>query len=235
MAAGLIYNKTRPINTQQYGGKAGVQTAGVLADVSTRTACLVQRAVDGDVDAFGRLYRLHRSYVSTVVASRVRDPETRQDIEQETFARAWAKIGDLRDPSAFRPWISQIARRLSTDSYRAGIRTVHVDFGDPDAAMEPVDEDWGPDEWTSMRILASELDVAIANMSQRDATVLTMAANFGFGPAEIASALNIEAGHARVVLHRARRRLGQAVIGALDVEPDITTTSTNPATEGKGE
>lgn len=181
---------------------------------------MVKKAADGDVEAFGELYRKHRPYIATVIASRISGLDDQLDIEQETFTRAWTKLSELRNPEAFRAWVAQIARRLTADTHRARSRVVIRDFNDPETGPEPIDDDWTPDDWAALRMLSARLDVGLAGLTSRDATVLTMAANLGFGPTEIAAALGIDAGHARVVLHRARRRLAAAVIETIDSDPE---------------
>jgi len=57
-------------------------------------------------------------------------------------------------------------------------------------------------------LLAGADKVAINRAAFDDPGILTaLAAEFGFGPTEIAAALGITPGNAKVVLHRARRRL----------------------------
>lgn len=200
------------------------ETVSVLCDLTIDEE-LVTAAINGDPDAFGVLYRRHQPYLSKVIASRVGDPNTQADIEQETFAKAFTRLADLRNRSAFRPWISQIARRLATDSHRASQRIVWTDFTDPDTACEPVDSDWGPEQWTAMRLLADSLNVGLSSLARRDAVALTMAANLGFNPTEIAVALGIEPGNARVILHRARKRLAASLVEALgeSVQPEVVS------------
>ena len=68
------------------------------------------------------------------------------------------------------------------------------------------------------RELADAVDVAITGLSARDVTVLELAANFGFGASEIAAALDVTAGHARVLLHRARQRLSAGLAETMATE-----------------
>jgi RNA polymerase sigma-70 factor (ECF subfamily) len=181
---------------------------GDIEEISEQ--CLVRQAVTGDSRAFELLYRRYHPYVAKIIADSVADVDARLDLQQTTFERAWRRLDTLADHGAFRPWIAQIARRLIIDHFRLASRTVQTDF-DNDRAAEVASDDWTADDWASMRELAEALDVAVEGLSARDATVLDLATTFGFGAPEIAAALDIEAGHARVLLHRARRRLSAAV------------------------
>lgn len=172
-------------------------------------AALVRSAQRGDPTAFGQLYERYMPYIARILSDDVSDPEARADISQSVFEKGWSKLGGLRDPNAFRPWLAQLARRLIVDHYRASSRTVATDFTDPTQNHEIVDDGWSAHDWAAMRDLAERLQVGIEGLSTRDVTVLELATSFGFNSVEIAAALDIEVSHARVLLHRARRRLSR--------------------------
>ena len=67
--------------------------------------------------------------------------------------------------------------------------------------------DAGPDDQVVGRDLGHRVRRALEELSDRDATVLTLAVQFGFGASEIAEAIGVTPGTAKVVLHRARGRL----------------------------
>jgi DNA-directed RNA polymerase specialized sigma24 family protein len=52
----------------------------------------------------------------------------------------------------------------------------------------------------------------MAQLSARDAAAISMVVHLGFGPNEVAAALDISYGNAKVVLHRARQRLRDALV-----------------------
>ena len=62
-----------------------------------------------------------------------------------------------------------------------------------------------------VREMADLLEERFVMLSSRDAAAMSMAVNLGFGPSEIAAALDITPGNAKVVLHRARKRLREAM------------------------
>ena len=66
-------------------------------------------------------------------------------------------------------------------------------------------------ELTESAELLDAVSSAGALLSPRDATVLSLAVNLGFGPAEIAVALGVTENNAAVILHRARKRLRNAL------------------------
>jgi len=177
---------------------------------------LVARAQAGDATAYGMLYERYHPYIRKMLSDDVKDVEARHDLLQSVFERGWSKIGMLRDPKAFKAWIAQLARRLVIDHYRSSSRTVPTDFTDPGEEFDLVSDDWSAHDWAAMRELAGVLQVGINGLSSRDATVLELATSFGFTSQEIAAALDIDVSHARVLLHRARRRLSRELVASYE-------------------
>ncbi len=172
---------------------------------------LATRAAGGDQAAFSELYRRHERAVRGLVAAETRRAVDVNDIVQETFTLAWRRIGSLRSPERFRPWLLQIARRSVIEHGRRTARRPTLD-GDDDLALSAIpDAADGPELVHELHELSGRLRSALEGLSRRDATVITLAAQLGFGPAEIAAAIGTTPNTAKVVLHRARARMRAAV------------------------
>ena len=169
---------------------------------------LVIAARSGDAEAFSALYRRHVGAVHRLVISSVRDRETAADITQDVFARVIESLEHLREPDRFRPWVLAITRNAVTDHARAATAPRPLD---DDRDGDLTDPDAEPDELVDLAFLVQRVRGCIAGMSSRDATVLALVTQLGYSPAEVAAALNISTGAAKVVLHRARRRLRRAI------------------------
>jgi RNA polymerase sigma factor (sigma-70 family) len=180
---------------------------------------LVEAVRAGDTKAFSELYRAHLGSVRAVAASQVRDADAVGDIVQDTFVRALRSLGGLNDPARFRPWLLSIARHLATDYLRARSRVVLVD----DEMVEArADTGRGPGSLAELRELAEQVQGCVAGLSRRDATAVAMVTHLGFTPEQVASALGLSPGAAKVVVHRARRRLRHAlVLQVLVRQPDL--------------
>ncbi len=72
---------------------------------------LVNSAKAGEKPAFGQLVRLYERAAIIVAYSILHDYHTAQDVSQDAFLNAYANLHQLRDPSAFGPWVLQIVRR----------------------------------------------------------------------------------------------------------------------------
>lgn len=175
---------------------------------SSMDATLVEAVRSGQIDAFSALYRAHAPAVRLVVSERVRDPEQATDVIQEAFARALEALPSLKDPGHFRPWLLSIARHVAVDTLRSRSRTVPLEEA---AADDTPSTDPEPPDVAEMAELAELVQGCIGGLSRRDATALTMI-RLGFSLGDVAAALGITHGATKVLVHRARRRLRDALV-----------------------
>lgn len=70
---------------------------------------LVERAKDGDQEAFAELYKLTYAEVYHTAMVLVHNENTVQDIVQETYYKCLKNINQLKDPEKFSGWIKKIA------------------------------------------------------------------------------------------------------------------------------
>ena len=92
---------------------------------------LVTLVLNGDRQAFGRLFQRHERSVLAVTLSVLGNYHAAQDAAQEAFVVAYRRIGALRRGASFGPWVRKIARR---EAIRLG-RTMRPR---PEAAEAPV-------------------------------------------------------------------------------------------------
>lgn len=181
------------------------------------SAELVGAAREGRSDAFALLYTRHAPLVRHILRDYVHDPDDVADLVQEVFARALASLPTLRDPDRFRPWLQSIARNVGREASRLLRRSEATS----DAGADQEDREPGPDEMIAFVELVNLVDHAIVELSSRDALAVSMT-YLGFTPTDIAAALGLSYGAAKVTLHRARRRLQAALVVALVNEHQIS-------------
>lgn len=167
---------------------------------------LVAMARGGDQRAFRELYARHSRAVSVAIRDRVRDPERRAELVQDAFTRAFERLVTLRDPSRFRQWVLQVGRNLAVDEVRRNyVRRIEWVAFDIEAV--PAGSGGEPAVAFELRQRVDDVEAAISSLSPRDNHVLAMSARLGLGVGEIARELGVSHGAAKVILHRARRRL----------------------------
>jgi RNA polymerase sigma factor (sigma-70 family) len=167
----------------------------------------VDRLRAGDLAAFDALYRKYLPLVGRVIRDNVHNPADEDDVVQDVFIRAVERLGSLREPERFRPWLLAIARNAAIDHRRARRTVVSLDAESLDAVGPAALLDDDPVELAE---LAASVRGLVAGLSARDATAITLVTQLGFGPREVATALGVSVSAAKVLLHRARRRLRTA-------------------------
>lgn len=177
---------------------------------------LVEDAARGDRAAYAELHGRYWPAVRTLIRAelhRARWVEV-DDVAQDVFISAWLGLDSLRDPERFRPWLLQIARRAVIDHGRREARRPALTHDDDRVLDQVLAVDANPLDHVVGRELGHEVRIAVDDLSSRDATVLTLAVQFGFGPREIAEAIGVTPATAKVALHRARSRLRSRLRGA---------------------
>ena len=171
-------------------------------------ATLVGRVRHGDHDAFEELYRTHVRAVRTVVSAKLSGVDAVADVVQEVFARALERLSTLREPDHFRAWLLSIVRHAAIDQRRDRDKTRHSPGEEAEAQPEPGD---GPADLVELAELSELVNGLVGGLSTRDATAISLVTRLGFSPAEVAQALGVTPGAAKVIVHRARRRLRDAL------------------------
>ena len=87
---------------------------------------LLVKAKKGDQGAFGQLYTLYFEKIYRFIYYRVGHKEVAEDLAEEVFIKAHAKIATVSD-STFEAWLYQIARNRVIDYYREKKLTVALD------------------------------------------------------------------------------------------------------------
>ncbi|MFS0672087.1 RNA polymerase sigma factor [Ornithinibacillus sp. 179-J 7C1 HS] len=84
------------------------------------TETLVERARDGDRDAFSELVRQYRQKAYGWAHSVTQDGYLAEDIVQDALIRAFLKLGTLLDAKKFQSWLRQIVRNEAYMKMRRG-------------------------------------------------------------------------------------------------------------------
>ena len=160
---------------------------------------------------FAAWYNDHRATVYRYVRFRVATRETAEDVTSSVFMKALRAI-DRYDPgrAAPRTWLLRIARNAVTDHLRSLRRrgSLHVSLDRvPDLVADiPSQEE---------RVLKQERIERLLNgnrsLRKADQEILSLRYGAGFSNGEIAESLGISPNAVAVRLHRALKRLREAV------------------------
>jgi RNA polymerase sigma-70 factor (ECF subfamily) len=194
---------------------------------------LLDRLRRRDVDAFAELVdgwspgmiRMARSYVSTDASA--------QEVVQDTWLAVVRGLDRFEARSSLRTWVFSILRNLARSRGAREARTVpwptlsDADGGNAGPVVDPgrfrgPDDPW-PRHWTPVGSpqrwepspedaslaaeLRAELGGALAELPERQRTVVTLRDVHGWSSDEVCTALGLSEANQRVLLHRGRSRL----------------------------
>jgi RNA polymerase sigma-70 factor (ECF subfamily) len=159
-------------------------------------------------DFEGRV-REHERVVYQIAYSILRNRVDAEDVAQDTFVRAHAKLAELRDPKNFGVWVAQICRRLALNRLRSDSRARRRD--EAAAAMQA--PTLAPDAAavTEAHDFAERVRREIDRLPPKLREAMLLTAIDGLDHAMVARMLQIPEGTVRSRLHAARKRLLQTV------------------------
>ncbi len=169
-------------------------------------ANLVRRAQDGETEAFAALIGLFERVVLSVAYAVTGDAGAAGDVAQDTFFRAWQRLGDLKEPEKFASWLCGITRNLAIDVSRA--RTIRSSRLSNDADANGVAAPGGnPLDELGRREERDRVTAAIGRLDEISRTAVVMRYYENMPSKKIAELLGLTPAAIDVRLMRARREL----------------------------
>jgi RNA polymerase sigma-70 factor (ECF subfamily) len=165
---------------------------------------LVERARQGDSEAFAALVQMTSDRMYAIATRILRDTHLAEDALQGALITAWRSLPTLREPARFEAWLRRLlvhacyAEARRRRSWSANVRVL------------PVDGPVGPDGLLSI-VERDALDRAFRRLSIEHRAVFVLHHHVGLALTEIAETLGIPAGTARSRLHYATRLLREAI------------------------
>ena len=160
---------------------------------------LIERARNGDRDAFGRLAAGEIDRLLAIARLVLRDHDLAEDAVQESLVRCWRQLPKLRDVDRFDGWLYRILIHAATDEFgrrrrfEAAIQFLPVEPRAPDSAAAIADRE--------------QLEGAFRRLSIEHRAIVVLHHYAGLPLAEAAGALGIPAGTAKSRYHYAMSAL----------------------------
>ncbi|HET9983767.1 MAG TPA: sigma-70 family RNA polymerase sigma factor [Longimicrobiales bacterium] len=216
-----------------------------VAGDSASEPSLVDALRAGDETAFERLLDRYYSPMLRLASSYVRSREEAEEVVQDTWLAVLAGIDRFQERSSFRTWLFRILVNRARTRAKREARSVPFSTafaadsprsGDP-AGAAPVASAGTAAATTSLEswpaltttrtpideLLAGELrqriDAAIAELPARQRAVITLRDVEGWSAEEVRNVLRLTETNQRVLLHRARIRVRDALVPYL-ASPD---------------
>jgi len=215
-----------------YGWPVSSSESAVKTGSSLEDRELVEALRAGDEAVFARLVREYGPGMLRVARNYVSSQAVAEEVVQEAWLGVLRALDRFEGRSSFKTWLYRILTNIAMSRGEREARivpfaTLAGKGGDDEAAVDPSrfltegrwaghwtapPESWGSPELTLLQGEArGVIDQTIAALPEAQAIVITMSDIEGFTPEEVCNVLNISLTNQRVLLHRARSRVRQAL------------------------
>ncbi len=168
---------------------------------------LVQRASEGDGEAFGKLYDRYLDVVYRYVYYKVGNAAEAEDLTSQLFMKAWEAMPRYQwREIPFSHWLMRLARNAVIDHYRT--RKPRGELDETLVSQEP-DPQGAYLRGEEMR----GLEAALRRLPEEQRSLLVLRFVEGMDYAEVAAILGKNAGALRVMQHRALAALRRIMDG----------------------
>lgn len=181
-------------------------------------AMLLARAQRGDMRAFEMLVVKYQRRVERLIARQVHDPDSVQDLAQETFLRAYRALPNFRGESAFYTWLYRIAVNTARQSRAASAHdplqqpsVLEAEFDDRELfrADPALSDQATPETLLASKQLAGELYAAVQDLPDEFRQVLMLREVDGLSYEAIADQQACPVGTVRSRIYRAREAVAK--------------------------
>jgi RNA polymerase sigma-70 factor (ECF subfamily) len=188
-----------------------MQQVTTLASHVDPGAELVSRACRGDMGAFEDLYRQHVGRVYGLCLRMTGQPESAEDLTQDTFVNAWRSLPGYEGRSSFSTWLHRIAVNAVLARRRSPQGRHEVSMTDEAGEQMDFEAERGMDEATPI-----DVERAIAALPPGARDIVVLHGIYGYSHEEAAAMLGVAVGTCKAQLHRARHlmrtRMGSEAI-----------------------
>jgi len=178
---------------------------------------LVDRARQGDVEAFGQLVRRHQQRIQRLALHMLRSRPEAEDVTQETFIRAYQALARFDGRSEPYTWLYRIAVNLSLNTIRARKTSrTSGDASDPRLEaflVESRPEAANPGASAAGRQQYEALCAGVDSLSDTLRTTLILVCVDGLSHEEASQVLGAPEGTIAWRVHEARRKLREFMAG----------------------
>jgi len=173
-------------------------------------AHLIQKAKDGDANAFGELYERYAEPVFRFIYSQTSDRLDAEDLSADVFFKAWRSLPRYEERGfSFSAYLFRIARNLLIDSRRS---KKPVDPISEDELMNfPESMISNPSSVLAAKLQHKELVNVLSQLREDYRTVLILRFLNDLSPEETSQVMGRSIGAVRVLQHRALTSLRKTI------------------------
>ncbi len=184
---------------------------------------IVARLREGDEAAFAEVFDAHHGTLVRLARIFTKSESAAEEIAQDTWVAVLGSLASFEGRSSLKTWIVRIAiNRAKTRAVRDG-RQVPLEDDDAPSIdstrygaignMKTRPSEWGatPEALLAEREVRAAIERSIEELPSLQRAVVTLRDVEGLSSEEVCNALDLTESNQRVVLHRARMRLREAL------------------------
>lgn len=183
-------------------------------------AALVERARNGDRQAFNMLIIKHKDRIYNLCFWYLNDHQEADDAAQETFIKIFNFLKTFRQDAAFSTWVHRIAINTCKNKRKSSYarffrRQKPLDASDANGRVTQIADNGShtviqqPDAQLDRKETSAAIQQAISRLGEKKRTVVLLRDIQGFSYEEVAKITGMNLGTVRSTLARAREELKQ--------------------------
>ena len=169
----------------------------------------IERAKQGDAEAFELLYDLHKRRVYSLCLRMTANTAEAEDLTQEAFLQLFRKIGTFRGESAFSTWLHRLSVNVVLMHLRKkSLPVVSLEETTQAGEEDSPKRDFGAEDLAlAGSIDRLQLQKAVDDLPPGYRTIFVLHDIEGYEHNEIASIVGCSIGNSKSQLHKARMKL----------------------------
>ncbi len=174
--------------------------------MNTEFSRLVQKAREGDADAFAELYSLVYKDLYRIAIANLKNQHDASDVVSDTVLEAYTSIKKLRDEKAFKAWIVKILTVKIKNKQKEYIQSNN--YRDDLDVLDSVEQE----KSAEINYNGLELMEEFSRLNEEERLVLSLSIVSGYKSEEIAKITGISANTVRSKVARAKIKLKQMLM-----------------------
>ena len=169
----------------------------------------IERAKQGDAEAFQALYDRHKRRVYSLCLRMTANTAEAEDLAQEAFLQLFRKIGTFRGESAFSTWLHRLSVNVVLMHLRKkSLPVVSLEETTQNTEEDSPKKDFGAEDLSLVgSIDRLQLQKAVESLPPGYRTIFVLHDVEGYEHNEIAGIVGCSIGNSKSQLHKARMKL----------------------------
>lgn len=188
---------------------------GARADYAKMTDLeLIAACQNQDCVAFQYLYKRNERIVIGILRRLAPERHDHSDLTQDVFIRLWSAISTLRNPDAFKKWMTLITKHVFYDELRLrrpitiSLDSTRIENDNEDVmSLQIADQSPPPDELMELRELREMIDLALVKLPCQFHQAIVLRDMEGLSYEVIGQSTNTPIGTIKSRIARARKKM----------------------------